>query len=168
MAESCSIYLIRHGIAADWGPDYPDDAKRPLTEEGVERLRAEFRGLRALDVQIDRILTSPLVRAVQTAELLAAGLHARPPVSVADALRPGGRYAAVMAELGRLPDVRSVALVGHEPSMGLLAAGLIDSRAPIPFKKGAMCRVDVDTLPPTSAGALVWLLPPKVLRGLAD
>ena len=57
-----------------------------------------------------------------------------------------------------------IALVGHEPGIGELAARLIGLRHPIEFKKGAVCRIDVDALPPTAPGALRWLLPPKVLR----
>ena len=167
MHETSALYLIRHGIAADATAECPDDAQRPLTEEGTERLRVQFKALRGLDAELDYILSSPLVRAVQTAAVLAEAFRNKPTVAVIDALKPGGRYDAVMAELARLPQAGGVALVGHEPSIGLLAAGLLGARVSIPFKKGAVCRIDVDMLPPAQSGRLQWFLPPKILRSLA-
>lgn len=161
---TCSLYLIRHGVAADRGPDYPTDDERPLTEDGIRRLEQQVKGLRALDVTFDRVLTSPLVRAKQTAEILAAGLECRAPLVIVDALRPGARFEAVVAALERLGRERSVALVGHEPSMGQFAARFIGAAQPLHFKKGGVCRIDADTIPPVGAGALQWLLPPRVLR----
>lgn len=159
-----SLYLVRHGLAAEQGPDYPDDNLRPLTDDGISRLRQEVHGLRALDVSFDRILTSPLVRARQTAEVLAAGLGFRAPLVVVEALGPGGRFEAVEAALSRLGPDRSVALVGHEPSIGQFAARFIGAGRPLCFKKGAVCRIDAETLPPAGAGQLQWLLPPRALR----
>jgi phosphohistidine phosphatase SixA len=72
-----------------------------------------------------------------------------------------------MADLARRPTVTGVALVGHEPSIGMVAARLLGARDAIPFKKGAVCRIDVATLPPTEPGQLQWFLPPRVLRALA-
>jgi len=167
MLSPCALYLIRHGIAADPSPAFPDDAARPLTDEGADRLRVQFRNLRRLDVEIDHILTSPLVRAMQTAALLRESLRPAPTIVVVEGLRPGGRFDAVMAELGRVPHSTGVALVGHEPSIGMIAARLLGARDAIPFKKGAVCRIDVATLPPTDPGQLQWFLPPRMLRSLA-
>ena len=161
------IYTVRHGIAADLSAAYPDDSDRPLTDEGIERLRIQFRALKEMGVELDHVVTSPLVRARQTGEWLAAAFKAAPAQVVCDALRPGGRYDAVMSDLARLPHARFVALVGHEPSIGMLAAGLIGFRGAIPFKKGAVCRVAVDGIPPSAPGQLEWFLPPRVLRSLA-
>ncbi len=69
--------------------EWPDDTKRPLTERGISRFKEAVKGLRHLDVQLDEIFTSPLVRARQTAELLAAGLDGKPPIKLLDALAPG-------------------------------------------------------------------------------
>ena len=167
MLSPCALYLIRHGIAADLSSACSDDAARPLTDQGTERLRIQFSALRQLDADIEHVLTSPLVRAMQTAALLKEALKPAPAIVVVEALRPGGRFDALMAELARLPSVKGVALVGHEPSIGMVAARLLGARDPIPFKKGAVCRIDVDTLPPTEPGQLQWFLPPRVLRGLA-
>ena len=160
------IYLVRHGLAAEQGPEFPNDDERPLTSEGTERLRLQVLGLRELQVQLDRVMTSPLVRAAQTAEILSVGLGCVAPLVTVDALRPGGRYDALMAALGRLGNDRSVALVGHMPSMGDIAARLIGAKEPLPFKKGAVCCIETDGLPPAGASQLRWFLPPRALRAL--
>ena len=164
MADPIELYLIRHGLAAEAGEAWPDDTKRPLTHKGIGRLRQQGAGLDALGVSWDQILTSPLVRARQTAEALAEGLGAAPPIASTDALAPGGTTAQVLEELGKHPRRRRIALVGHEPNIGELAARLLGLRTPVGFKKGAVCRIDVETLPPTRAGRLVWFATPKMLR----
>jgi phosphohistidine phosphatase len=163
---SCFIYLVRHGLAAERGAEFPDDDERPLTKEGIERMRAEALGLRELGVSLDRVLTSPLVRAVQTAEVLAAGVGCAAPLVSVDALRPGGRYEALMAAFERLSGDRSVALVGHMPSIGEITARLIGASGPLEFKKGGICCIETDALPPAGAGTLRWFMPPRALRSL--
>ena len=76
MGAPCELYLVRHAIAAERGDEWPDDSKRPLTERGIARFRECITGLSKLDVAIDEIFSSPLIRAKQTAELLAAGVVA--------------------------------------------------------------------------------------------
>ena len=166
MAGPYELYLIRHGLAEDRGDAWPDDAKRPLTEDGMARMRKAARGLARLGVTIDIVLTSPLVRARQTAEIVAAGLDPRPSLVHADALAPEGGFAAVLAELVKHARKTRIALVGHEPNIGELAARLLGSRHAIEFKKGAVCRIDVEALPPSGPGDLRWLLTPKVLRAI--
>lgn len=162
------IYLVRHGLAAEQGPEFPNDDDRPLTSEGIQRMRVQVLGLRALDVRLDRVLTSPLVRAAQTAEILAAGLGCAAPLVTVDALRPGGRYDALLAALARLGHERSIALVGHMPSIGETAARLTGAQAPFAFKKGATCCIETDALPPAGVGQLRWFVPPRALRALGD
>jgi phosphohistidine phosphatase len=158
------LYLIRHGVAAERGPEYPDDSKRPLTSRGMAALRREAKGLNALKVGFDLIITSPLVRTRQTAEILAEHLAGKPAVTSSDALAPAGTPAGVVQELAKHHRKARIALVGHEPNIGELAARLIGARSPIPFKKGAVCRIDFDVLPPKGIGQLRWFLPPRVLR----
>lgn len=160
------LYLIRHGVAEERGEAWPDDAKRPLTARGMLRVRKAVRGLARLGVSIDVVLTSPLVRARQTAEIVAGGFDPRPQLVNADSLAPGGAYRAVVADLEKHARRSHIALVGHEPDIGELAARLIDTRHPVEFKKGAICRIDVGTLPPTGPGTLRWFLTPRILRGL--
>ena len=160
------LYLIRHGVAEDRGEAWPDDAKRPLTEDGMDQLRKEARGLARLGVAFDAVLTSPLVRTRQTAEIVASALDPRPHVVNTDSLAPDGTVQAVMADLEKHAKKSRLALVGHEPSIGELAARLIGTRHPIEFKKGAICRIDVDALPPGGPGSLRFFLTPKVLRSI--
>lgn len=158
------LYLIRHGLAGDRGPEWPDDSKRPLTTDGLSKLRKEARGLHALDVGFDVIITSPLVRTRQTADVFAEVLATKAPIVPSDALAPAGAPAAVIQEIAKHARKGRVALVGHEPNLGELAAHLIHARLPLSFKKGGICRIDFDVPPPKGAGSLVWFLPPKVLR----
>jgi phosphohistidine phosphatase len=161
------LYLIRHGIAEDRGEDWPDDSKRPLTNAGITKLRKEARGLVALGVAFDQIVTSPLVRTRQTADVLAEVFKNKPPIAASDALAPAGTPAAVIQEIVRHARKPRVALIGHEPNLGELAAQLIGARVPLEFKKGGVCRIDFDVLPPKGAGALRWFVTPKMLRSLA-
>ncbi len=160
------LYLIRHGIAAERGPDYPDDSKRPLTGKGMAALRKSAKGLNELEITFDLIISSPLTRTKQTAEIFSELLDGKPGVVLSDALAPAGTPAAVIQEVVRHARKPKLALVGHEPNIGELAARLIGSRSPIEFKKGAICRIDFDVPPPKSLGQLRWFLPPRLLRNL--
>ena len=158
------LYLIRHGIAAERGPEYPDDSKRPLTSKGIAALRREAKALNSLGVTFDLIIASALTRTRQTADVLAEHLEGKPTVTHSDALAPAGTPAAVMQEIAKHSRKARIALVGHEPNIGELAARLIGARSPIEFKKGAVCRIDFDVLPPKALGQLRWFLPPRILR----
>jgi phosphohistidine phosphatase len=160
----CELYLVRHAIAAERGEEWPDDTKRPLTADGVSRFREVVEGLAWFGVALDEVYSSPLVRTRQTADLLSAGLDPKPPVRLLDSLAPGHESAAVLNELAKRVKRRRVALVGHEPDLGELAAALIGAQRALPFRKGGVCRIDVDRIGASAAGSLVWFLPPKVLR----
>ena len=166
MPGPSELYVIRHGLAEERGDAWPDDSKRPLTDEGMSRIRKAARALARIGVTIEVVLTSPLVRARQTAEQLAAGLDPRPSMVNVDSLAPDGSYAAVIADLEKHGRKCRIALVGHEPMIGELAARFIGSRHPIEFRKGAVCRIDLEDLPPAGPGELRWYLTPKILRAL--
>ena len=166
--EPCEVYLVRHAIAAERGDEWPDDSKRPLTEAGINRFKEAVEGLAWLDVSIDEIFTSPLVRAKQTATLLASGLGNKTSVKTLDALAPGHSPRQVMNDLSRAAKRNRIALVGHEPGLGELAAHLIGSPRALPFKKGGVCHIAIQGLTSRRPGELVWFLPPKVLRRLHE
>jgi phosphohistidine phosphatase len=162
------LYLVRHAIAAQRGPDYPDDRKRPLTPDGIARFKRVVEGLKDFDVRVDLVLTSPLVRASHTAELLAGGIGGKPRLEVLEALSPGGRMAHVLEAVAKhARRTTHIALVGHEPDLGELAARVLRAQGTIAFKKGAVCCIELDSATPSGPGTLKWLLPPRALRKLA-
>lgn len=161
------LYLIRHAVAEQRGEAWPDDTKRPLTEHGASRMRKAARGLVRLGLTFDVVLTSPLVRTRQTAEIVAGAFPIRPPIVAIESLAPEGSYSAVLTDLEKQARRTRIALVGHEPGIGELAARLAGSRHPFEFKKGAVCRIDVDTLPPSGPGAIRWFVTTKILRAIS-
>jgi phosphohistidine phosphatase len=129
-------------------------------------MRRAAKGLIRLGVELDVVLTSPLVRARQTADVVAHVFDPAPPIVVVDSLMPGATYAALLGDLHAQASRTRIALVGHEPSIGRIAARLTGSRRPLVFKKGAVCRVDVASIPPAGTGALRWFVTPSILRAI--
>ena len=163
------LYLVRHAIAAERGPKYPDDRLRPLTPGGSRKFAQSVPGLIKMGVQIDFVLTSPLVRARDTAVLLASGLKPKPAVTEAEALAPGGRPPAIVELIKtHAKKNRRLALVGHEPDLGELAARLLGARGSVEFRKGGICFIETDGPTPTGPGTLHWMLTPKALRALTE
>lgn len=164
MARDLSLYLVRHGLAAERGDAYPDDDLRPLTSEGESKFRKAVKGLARLDIGLDAVLTSPLVRARQTANILGDGLSNTPRVIETDALRPGARFDRLLRTVSECTGCTAVALVGHEPDLSEIAGRLIGASAPVPFNKGAVCRIDFDEWPTDQPGRLRWFVTQKMLR----
>ncbi|MFP5263545.1 MAG: phosphohistidine phosphatase SixA [Blastocatellia bacterium] len=165
------LYVIRHAIAQQLGRknDFMDE-KRALTPEGRERMREAARGLRKLGVEFDVILTSPLVRAVETAEIIAAtaGLTKKD-VEQTDNLAPDASHGDLFAEIKRHTGAESIAIVGHQPDLGGIISKIVqgDGSLAIELKKGSVCCVNVTETVPTLRGRLMWLFAPKHLRMLA-
>ncbi len=160
------LYLVRHGVAEARGDAWPDDSKRPLTEDGIERMRRAARGLTRLGITLDVVLTSPFVRTRQTAELVAAEFTERPPVVAVDSLTPNGSFQGLLNDLEKQAKRARIALIGHEPDLGEIAARLGGMRQALEFKKGAICRIDVKTIPPAGAGSLRWFMTAKMLGAI--
>ena len=155
------LYLLRHGIAADLGPPGSGDAGRPLTKDGIAKMKAEARGLRQLGIVLDVLLSSPLVRARETAEIVAQELDIT--VQLTDLLAPGCDTDRLFELLDKHRDAKRVMIVGHEPDFSMMI-GALTGGSQVALKKGGLGRVDLDRLE-DGAGTLVWLLPPRVLRG---
>jgi phosphohistidine phosphatase len=152
------LCLVRHGIAAERGT-YEDDAQRPLTERGRDRMSAAAEGLATL-IQPDVILTSPLVRARETADLIARATGSR--VEVCDALANGDHESLLAAAYQPV-----VVAVGHEPHISSFVSWAIGANhLPVEFKKGSAALVEFAGRPEAGAGALVWFMPPRALRQL--
>lgn len=160
------LYLVRHAPAEERGPAWPDDDERPLSREGARKMGRAVRGLRALDVRPGVLVTSPAVRALDTARIIERGLMGAPAVVEASWLAPGATPAAIRAGLRSMSPKAAVVLVGHEPDLGAFAAWLLGARGPVPLKKGGVAAFDLDRWPPKPPARLVWLATPAILRAL--
>jgi phosphohistidine phosphatase len=162
-----NIYLLRHGIATS-AEEMPNDGDRPLTAKGSKRMRKGARGIRRLGLEFDAILTSPLARAHQTADVVAEALGQQSQLAVLDALQPGNSIDDLISSLSEYKNREHLLLVGHEPLLSEAAAFLLTGKKGIGlefgFKKGAICHIEVDTIPPRSPGTLRSFLAPKQLR----
>lgn len=160
------LILVRHAQAEDamrFAHTGRPDAERPLTEAGVKRAKRAAQGLLGVVGRIDAVWTSPLLRARQTADLIAAAAAA--PVAVSEVLAPEGRIDDEMSWLAALGGGTHV-LVGHEPNLSTLAGWLVAGRksAGIEMKKGAACLIGFPLGVRAGKGILHWLLPQSILR----
>lgn len=149
------LLLVRHGEAVD-REDVAAEELRHLTAKGRERCRETAELLAREGVRVDAILSSPLARAVQTAEILAHGLGFTGEVAVRRELEPGFGPEALPALLAELRGHRTVALVGHEPGLGETATRLLGAEPPVALKKGAVLAVKVDPDDPLR-GKFLWI-----------
>jgi len=164
------LYIMRHGLAAGLAVGgIIDDAKRPLTSEGRKKMQEIARGLVRLGIALDWIVSSPLIRAVETAGIVSESLPSEVPMDISDSLSPGAPAEALISFLARHPNRRRVLVVGHEPDLSELAARLVGAgrNANLAFKKGGCCSITFGEFPPKSPGQLVWWLTPRVMRKLA-
>lgn len=170
------LYLMRHGPADNRETWTDDDSLRSLTEKGMQRMRKAAAGLKALDPAIDTLLTSPLVRARQTAEIIGETLNL--PFEEQPALSPGFGLAHLAGLLTIYTDARGLMLFGHEPDFSLLVGRLISTRgdAQVSMKKGACCALDLpDETPAAEIAAkrlagnarLLWLMTARQLARIA-
>ncbi|MFN8668540.1 MAG: phosphohistidine phosphatase SixA [Gemmatimonadaceae bacterium] len=166
------LLVIRHAIAEDrdaFARGGASDDERPLTAFGKRRMRRNATGLRRVAPQVDVLAASPLVRAQQTARLVADAYRVRD-IQTVEALRPDAAPRDLFAWLVRQPSDATVAVVGHEPHVGRLVswclAGVDDSA--IVFKKGGAALIEFAMKPAARKGRLHWLLTPAQLRALAE
>ena len=154
-------YFLRHGAAAEPDTWQGSDFDRPLTPEGRKRITAEAEALGELKLELDAIVTSPLLRAKQTAELVADALKIRKRLREDE--RAGVDFnSGSLGEIFRdQPDAEAVMVVGHEPSMSR-TIGAVTGGARIDFKKGGLACVEFADRS-SLQGELLWLLPPKIL-----
>ena len=157
------VYLVRHGIAVEHGEQGQlGDEARWLTAKGRQRFRRLSRAFARLGEPLDFIFSSPLVRAVQTAEILAGSCRLAE-IGILDELRPEGPVGKLLAEAGRrVKDDQAIALVGHDPQMTALVAALGDAKdVAIEFRKGSIVRIDVGALPSARPSSPRWWLKPR-------
>ncbi len=167
MPTEIHLYLLRHAIAEERGSAWPDDDVRPLSREGIRKFKQASRGLARALPKVDTLLTSPLVRAYQTAEILAHALPAAPKIVPFEALRPDTAPSDAIAALRARSAKGSVVLVGHDPMLSELASALLHLQGPLEFKKGAAMAIVSRGLGTRGPARLDWYLTPKLLRSLA-
>ena len=155
------VYFLRHGIAVDAEDFDGDDFDRPLTKEGKDRIGREAKTLAKIGLNVDAIFTSPLVRAKQTARIVAEALDLEKRLVEDPRVDPGFNAGRLSEILRDRADAAAIMLVGHEPSMSS-TIGEIVGRARIDLKKGGLACVDLSD-PCAQTGTLQWLLAPKLL-----
>jgi len=160
------LYIVRHGIAIDReDPRCPADPERYLTEEGLEKTKQAAKGLAEIASVPELFLTSPYVRAVQTAEIFAAELgYSKQKIGKTELLLPGADPLDLFRELARKKDLPSVALFGHAPHLDEVIATALNSKQHLTaLKKAGVALVELRRVHPPS-GELLWLATPKMLR----
>jgi phosphohistidine phosphatase len=163
------LYLVRHATATERvGGAIRTDADRPLIDEGRKEAQIVAQAIRKMGVKGDAFVTSPLVRARQTAEIFSEVFGGKDKLHFAEALAPGGSVGELYKELKGIKRADEIFLFGHMPDMTNLAATLLwcGDDFDMPFKKAGVCRIDIYDLPPTSPGTLKWFMTPKMAHSL--
>jgi phosphohistidine phosphatase len=158
------LYFLRHGIATpkeDGGPD----AERPLVPEGIKKTQATAEALKLLEIHFDRIRTSPLVRARQTADIVASALQAQGRLEELEELADHPVKELVRA-LAKYKGHDRLLLVGHQTQMGDTIAYLLggEDRMEVDLKKSGICMIEVDNLPPRAPATLCWMISPRHMK----
>jgi phosphohistidine phosphatase len=165
------LFIMRHGIAEDLSaPGVSHDAERSLTPEGRSKLGQIVKAMHGMELSFDAILSSPYLRARQTAELVACSFKKTAKVELCDALVPDATNAQVVEMLRRFkPMPGNLLLVGHEPNLSSLVSLLVGSKrgSCVVFKKGGLCKACVHSLRPQPDASIEWLLTPKQMIAMA-
>jgi len=171
MLPPVNLYILRHGIAVERStPGFKTDAERPLTPKGKRQLRQIAAALQNLDLDFNLILSSPFLRARQTAEIIARSRRRKKRLAFSDELTPGGNPKALIQQLNELKPVpENVLLVGHEPYLSQLIGRSISGHATagIELKKGGLGKLEMAALRFGRCATLAWLLTPKQMKEMA-
>src|SRR5262249_1023716 len=169
LVDHMDVYVIRHGIAHELGEknEFMDE-KRTLTSDGRAKMREAARGMARLGIALDLMLTSPLVRAAETAEIVADALGLKKnDIRPAASLSPGSAPETLFADI-KATNAHSIALVGHQPDLGDLVSRIVAGSGglSIELRKGSLCLVNVTETVPALRGNIRWLIQPKQLRAI--
>jgi phosphohistidine phosphatase len=152
------LYFLRLGVSGSREEWKGDDALRPLTKKGMKKMVSQAKSIDAMDLKLDLIITSPLARAFQTADIVADELDMGERLVQDERLGPGFGIDDLAQVLQNYPEASNILLVGHEPDFSQTISALIGGSRLV-VKKGGLARVDVINADPMQ-GELVWLLPP--------
>jgi phosphohistidine phosphatase len=166
--SAMNLYVLRHGIAVEPGmPGCEKDSERPLTPKGRHQLRQIAAAMKKMDLRFDLILSSPFLRAKQTAEIIAESLTRKKQLAFSDALTPDGNPKALIRQLTELkPLPENILFVGHEPYLSQLIALLTagETGVAIELKKGGLGKLEAEFLLYGRCAKLVWLLTPRQME----
>lgn len=165
-----NLYIIRHAIAVESGtPGYEEDGQRPLTDTGRNKMKRIAKSLRQLDVELDVILSSPYVRARDTAKILASEFKSKGRLFFSENLIPESNFETLMQEIREKYDVDHLALVGHEPMLSSLVSWLTSGNTGmnLTLKKGGVAYLVTDNLFEDHRATLMWLLTPSLMMELS-
>lgn len=163
------LYIVRHAIAVPRGAPGIAEDDRPLTKEGIDKMQESGAGLKILGAVPEIILSSPLLRAKQTAEILKEAFGKKTPLILIQALEPGGSRSEVYREIRERQEAGRLMLVGHQPSLGEIAGEIAWGSAEhyLELKKGGACALEIERIGDVPEGTLLWLLTPALLRATA-
>ena len=165
-----NLFLLRHGIAVDRGtPGFEDDSLRPLTPKGAARIHRIAQAAKRLRLKFDLILSSPYLRAQQTAHMFASYYGNENKLRLTENLVPGISPAELIGEIHETyGEALSILLVGHEPYLSMLAGMLLagDEQVALTFKKGGLCKFSIDELHYGRCATLEWLMTPRQMLNL--
>lgn len=161
--KNLDLIILRHGEAGTRIPIPNEDSERALTEKGKTEVEEVAKSLRRMKLKVSCIATSPLMRSLETAKIVAAGLKKKEELELWDELKPEGQRNALYERLSKLKEESVVLIVGHEPLLSSLIGDLVSGRpsSRISLKKAGVARVRVNTLKPKASGIMKWLLTPK-------
>jgi phosphohistidine phosphatase len=166
-----NLYVVRHAIATERGtPGFEADSQRPVTDRGREKMTSIARGLKQLETVLQAIVSSPYVRARETAEILAEGLDFKvEAIKFSDALLPMADPAELLKEIATEHAGENLAVVGHEPHLSSFISYLLTANIDmsINLKKGGACLMTLDLSPRGNPATLEWLMTPRQLIALA-
>lgn len=160
------LYILRHADAVEHGDARFKEDERPLTPKGIQRTRQLAHALRQMEISFDALLSSPLTRARETAEIVRRGLRVAGKLELTDHLTPSGSMEKLVQQLNAIrPEPKSVLLVGHEPYLSgfisLLCVG--GPELELKLKKGGLCRLEAERLTCGKCAVLEWLVPPRLI-----
>ena len=158
------LYILRHGKAEPYGHRFPSDSIRPLSKKGLKRTKLSAKGMKATNVDVDLIVSSPLLRARQTAEIVHEGLGIDEPIQFSGTLASGD-IRLILSAIQAHSSLSGLMLVGHEPTLSELISTVASGSYHTAFnlKPGGMCKLNVSTVRFGQCATIEWFVTPKQL-----
>lgn len=157
------LYIIRHGLAGKKLEDIAKDDQRPLKKKGIAEMKGIAKGLKGLKISFDRVFTSPLVRSKETAEIVNTHCSHTKEVTVTPLLSPDASFKNLIEFLNTFKDLKTVAIVGHEPFLSCFASYCLSKNEnPLMYlKKGGILMLKIDGVISPGRCLLAWLMEPE-------